>query len=189
MRLRADSSGFARDLIRPMPRPPAPRARLGTRFHAWVEARFGQQALFDPDDLPGAADDAALPDDGSDEDLTHLQDAFLRTPYAERAPYRLEQPFQLRLRDRVVRGRIDAVYRTRQDDGTWRYEVVDWKTNRVQNADPFQLAIYRVAWAELSGVDVDAVDAVFLYVRDGRVVRPRALPARSDLEAVLTADR
>ena len=45
-----------------MPRPPSPAARFGTRFHAWVEARFGQQHLIDPDDLPGRAD-AGIDDD------------------------------------------------------------------------------------------------------------------------------
>ena len=49
-------SGSPRDLARPMPRQPSPAARFGTRFHAWVEARFGQQSLLDPDDLPGRGD-------------------------------------------------------------------------------------------------------------------------------------
>ncbi len=53
-RLRDDPDGFAADLARPMPRQPSPAARFGTRFHAWVESRFGQQDLFDPDDLPGS---------------------------------------------------------------------------------------------------------------------------------------
>ena len=44
------------ELARPMPRQPSPAARFGTRFHAWVEARFGQQSLLDPDDLPGRGD-------------------------------------------------------------------------------------------------------------------------------------
>ena len=51
-RLRDDPDGVAADLARPMPRRPSPSARFGTRFHAWVEARFGQQQLIDPDDLP-----------------------------------------------------------------------------------------------------------------------------------------
>src|SRR5262249_1614292 len=37
LRLAADPDGFARELARPMPRPPRPAARRGTRFHAWVE--------------------------------------------------------------------------------------------------------------------------------------------------------
>ncbi len=44
---------FARELARPMPRQPSGAARFGTRFHAWVEAHFGQQTLLDPTDLPG----------------------------------------------------------------------------------------------------------------------------------------
>ena len=43
-RLNEDPETFARDLARPMPRQPSSAARFGTRFHAWVEARFGQQA-------------------------------------------------------------------------------------------------------------------------------------------------
>ena len=43
-----DPEAFARELARPMPRPPSPAARFGTRFHAWVEARFGQQDLLRP---------------------------------------------------------------------------------------------------------------------------------------------
>ena len=47
-RLRDDPEAFAADLARPMPRQPSPAARFGTRFHAWVEARFGQQDLLRP---------------------------------------------------------------------------------------------------------------------------------------------
>ena len=51
--------------------------------------------------------------------------------------------------------------------------------------DPLQLAIYRVAYAELVGVPVDQVDAAFLFVRDGAVVRPDGLPDRNGLESLL----
>ena len=122
-----DPARLAADLARPMPREPQPAARRGTRFHAWVEARFTQQPLLPPDDLPGAGD-AEIPDD---DDLAALQEAFERGPYADRVPLQLEAPFSLVLAGRVVRGRIDAVYAT--DDG---YEVVDWKTNRVPRRRP-----------------------------------------------------
>jgi len=52
-----DPSQLARQIRRPMPRPPAPQARRGTAFHRWLEERFSQQRLIDPDDLLGAADD------------------------------------------------------------------------------------------------------------------------------------
>ncbi|MCZ4497674.1 MAG: UvrD/REP helicase, partial [Marmoricola sp.] len=61
-RLRDEPDTFLRDLARPMPRPPSRSARFGTRFHAWVESRFGQQGLLDPDDLAGRAD-AGIDDD------------------------------------------------------------------------------------------------------------------------------
>jgi DNA helicase-2/ATP-dependent DNA helicase PcrA len=176
LKLSADPDGLARELARPMPRPPAPQARRGTRFHAWVETLFAQQPLLEPDDLPGAADHDIV----DEADLEVLKQSFLRTPYAERRPYAIEAPFQLAVAGRVVRGRIDAVYET--GDG---FEVVDWKTNRRATADPLQLAIYRLAWAEIAGVPVEQVSAAFLYVRTGEVVRPADLPGRADLERLL----
>ena len=53
-------------------------------------------------------------------------------------------------------------------------------------ADPLQLAVYRVAWAEWHEVPLSRVDAAFLYVRSGEVVRPAGLPDRAGLERLLT---
>jgi DNA helicase-2/ATP-dependent DNA helicase PcrA len=176
LRLQSDPDGFARDLARPLPRRPVAAARRGTRFHAWVETLFAQRPLLDPDELPGAEDDGIA----DDADLRVLQDAFLTSPYATRKPHAVEAPFALSLGGRVVRGRIDAVY----DLGEGRWEVVDWKTGS-EHADPLQLAIYRLAWADLVGVPVDQVDAVFLYVRTAEVARFDDLPGASELAALL----
>jgi DNA helicase-2/ATP-dependent DNA helicase PcrA len=178
--LARDPDALARDLARPMPRAPVPQARRGTRFHAWVETLFTQQPLLDPADLPGAADHDLV----EAEELEALKKAFLRSPYSERRPCRVEAPFALAVAGRVVRGRIDAVYETL--DG---FEVVDWKTNRTATADPLQLAVYRLAWAEIAGVDPERVSAAFLYVRSGKVVRPDPLPGRSQLEALLSGSQ
>lgn len=177
LRLAADPDGLARDLARPMPRPPAPAARRGTRFHAWVESRFDARPLFGPEDLPGIEGD----DDIADErDLAALKDAFLRTPYADRTPYRVEFPFHLVLAGRVIRGRMDAVYR----DGD-TYEILDWKTGRATDADPLQLAVYRLAWSEHQGVPLDRVTAAFLHIRTATVIHPPDLPDREALERLL----
>ncbi|MFF2786485.1 UvrD-helicase domain-containing protein [Streptomyces sp. NPDC058049] len=184
LRLAADEQGFVRDLARPMPRPPQPAARQGTRFHAWVESRFDELPLpfldvLDPvTDLPGAGSDQEIADEA---DLDSLKAAFERSPYADRPPHRMEAPVQLTLAGRVVRGRIDAVYRN--PDGS--YEIVDWKTGRTTEADPLQLAVYRVAWAEATNTPLDRVSAAFLHVRSGRVIRPRNLPDRARLERIL----
>ena len=176
-RLRDDPEQFARDLARPMPRQPSPAARFGTRFHAWVEARFGQQSLLDPDDLPGRGD---LGIDDED-DLRELVEHFETGPFADRVPAAVEAPFALVLAGQVVRGRIDAVYA----EPGGGFLVVDWKTSRSESADPLQLALYRVAWAELTGVPLDQVRAAFHYVRTGRTVEPEGLGDREGLEKVL----
>ncbi|MPZ94110.1 MAG: AAA family ATPase, partial [Propionibacteriales bacterium] len=176
LRLQSDPAGLARDLARPMPRRPSPAARFGTRFHAWVEAYVGQQQMLDPADIPGAADEGI----DNDADLRALCQAFADGPFGERAPHRVEAPFALALAGEVVRGRIDAVYA--EGDG---YRVVDWKTNQQQTADPLQLAIYRLAWAELTGVPVEQVSGSFYYVRSGELVTPADLLGRKEIERLL----
>ncbi|MCX4819235.1 UvrD-helicase domain-containing protein [Streptomyces sp. NBC_01142] len=195
LRLAADPDGFAQELARPMPQPPQPAARRGTRFHAWVESRFEELPLpmLGPDELPGGeADDPEIADE---RDLAALKEAFERTPYARRTPHRVEFPFQLTLAGRIIRGRIDAVYRTAttatgdpSDAHAYTYEIVDWKTSRTRTADPLQLAVYRLAWAELHGIPLDAVTATFVYVRSGEAVSPDALPGRADLERILLGE-
>lgn len=184
LHLARDPDGFARELARPMPRPPQPAARRGTRFHAWVESRFEELPLplLEPEELPGA--DAEIADE---RDLEALKEGFERTAYAHRTPYRVEAPFQTEIAGRVVRGRIDAVYKEGDGDEA-RYEIVDWKTNRSPTADPLQLAVYRLAWAEQQGVPLERVGAAFVYVRTGEVVRPGDLPDRAALERLILGE-
>ncbi|MER5909040.1 ATP-dependent DNA helicase [Streptomyces sp. NPDC001982] len=184
LRLAEDPDGLAQELARPLPRPPQPGARRGTRFHAWVEARFEELTLpmLEPEDLPGSEAEIA-----DERDLEALKEAFERTEYAHRTPYRVEVPFQLTLAGRVVRGRIDAVYKNGDGDAA-TYEIVDWKTSRTRTADPLQLGIYRLGWAEQQGVPPESVSVAFLYVRTGEVVRPEGLPDRTALERLLTGE-
>lgn len=184
-RLRSEPEDFLRELARPMPRPPSRAARFGTRFHAWVESRFGQQGLLDPDELAGRAD-LGIEDDS---DLDAVIAAFESGPFADRVPFAIEAPFSLVLDGQVVRGRIDAVYAEPDPSPgsgqAARWLIVDWKTGRKAVADPLQLAVYRVAWAELQGVPVEQVRAAFVFVRTGEVVEPPELLNRDALEAAL----
>jgi DNA helicase-2/ATP-dependent DNA helicase PcrA len=173
MRALTDPEGLAVDILRPMPSAPAPQARRGTDFHAWVETRFGQQSLLDPDDLPGAADHEIV----SDEALADLKAAFESSEFAHREPVAIERPFSLVLGGRVVRGRIDAVFA----DGD-RFDVIDWKTGAGRGLDPMQLAIYRLAWSQLEGVPIERIDAAFYLVSQSRLIRPESFP---DLQALL----
>ena len=97
-----------------------------------------------------------------------------------RTPDEVEVPFALVLGGQVIRGRIDAVY---TDAGG--VQVVDWKTGAARRANPLQLAVYRVAWAEIAGLDVADVDAVFYDVQRDEVIRPRGLLGRPQLERLV----
>ena len=185
MELAADPDAFAERLLRPMPRRRNRHAELGTAFHAWVEARLGVQPLIADDDLPGAADESI----GSPEELAALKDAFERLEYAQRAPAGLEVPFAVAVGGRLIRGRIDAVFPAGPEAPPGQlWEVVDWKTSSHDEADPLQLAIYRLAWADLAGVPVEAVGAAFAFIRSGTILRPEDLPDAEAIEALLAGE-
>jgi DNA helicase-2/ATP-dependent DNA helicase PcrA len=182
--LAGNADEFARELARPMPRQPSTAARLGTRFHAWVEAHYNQQVLLDPTDLPGRGD----VDLASDADLDAVIELFRTGPYGDRSPAAIEAPFSLVLAGQQIIGRIDAVFRSIDPEGRERWEVVDWKTNRAATADPLQLAVYRLAWAEMNGLDPADVGGAFYYVRLGKIERFDDLPGREALERLVAGE-
>jgi DNA helicase II / ATP-dependent DNA helicase PcrA len=197
--LARDPAELARQVRRPMPRPPARQARKGTAFHQWLEQRYGQQQLIDDADLfdlsPGdGGDDGAEGGQGNRaagppaEDLGQLRARFEHSEWADRWPQAVEVPFETLVGDRLVRGRIDAVF---ADSAQGGYDVVDWKTGRPPNSDTernvvsVQLAAYRLAWAALAGVPVSQVRAAFHYVADDVTVRPADLLDEAGLTALI----
>ena len=182
-----DPAAAAQRLRRRVPVRPDPHALLGTAFHDWVQRFYGSERLFDLDDLPGAADDARAEADA--EALEDLQTAFVASPWAARTPVDIEVPFEMVIADRVIRGRIDAVFE--DGDGV---TVVDWKTGDPPADDEarrhagIQLAVYRLAWASLTGRPESAVRAAFHYVRSGTTVAPEELPGRAELATLLAVD-
>jgi DNA helicase-2/ATP-dependent DNA helicase PcrA len=179
-----DPDAVAQRLRRRLPTRPDPHALLGTAFHDWVQRFFHAERLFDLDDLPGAVDRDA----GETEALAELQAAFAVSPWAARTPIDVEVPFDMMIGERVVRGRIDAIF---DDDGGTT--VVDWKTGDVPDTPDakqhaaIQLAVYRLAWAQLGGCPVEKVRGAFHYVRTGQTVTPETLPGADDLIAMLEA--
>ena len=184
-----DPAELAQQIRRPMPRPPAPQARRGTAFHRWLEERFSQQRLIDPDDLLGAADD---PDgglaDGDGDDLAELRERFEAGEWGNRWPAEVEVPFETLIAGRPVRGRIDAVFADAVDG---KFDVVDWKTGQPPSsaaehqAAAVQLAAYRLAWAELAGVRTGQVRAAFYYVRQDLTLRPADLLDEAGLAGLI----
>jgi DNA helicase II / ATP-dependent DNA helicase PcrA len=182
----ADPAELARQIRRPMPRPPAPQARRGSAFHQWLEERFGQQRLIDSTDLLGAADEPA--DDGDAGDLALLRERFEAGEWGGRWPVEVEVPFETLIAGRAVRGRIDAVFGDAGDGG---YDVVDWKTGQPPASDEerrvaaVQLAAYRLAWAGLAQVPLGQVRAAFYYVREDLTLRPADLLDEAGLAALI----
>jgi DNA helicase II / ATP-dependent DNA helicase PcrA len=181
-----DPAELAQQVRRPMPRRPVPQAARGTTFHLWLEQRFGQAQLIDAADLPGAADDLAA--QAGDPDLAELKTRFEAGEWARRWPAEVEVPFETLIGDRLIRGRIDAVF---ADAADGRFDVVDWKTGRQpasaaeKRAVAVQLGAYRLAWAALAGVLVDDVRAAFYYVRDDVTIRPADLLDEDGLAALI----
>ncbi|OBG29704.1 ATP-dependent DNA helicase [Mycobacterium sp. 852002-51057_SCH5723018] len=172
--LARDRAGAAQRLIYRLPTRPDPHALLGNAFHAWVQRFYGADSLFDLGDLPGAADS----DVDDTQELAALKAAFAESPWAARTPVAVEVPFEMPIGDTVVRGRIDAVFADPDGGAT----VVDWKTGEpprgaeAMRQAAVQLAVYRSAWAALSGVPESSVRTAFYYVRTGATVMPDELP-------------
>ncbi len=174
--LRENPQELALSIRRPMPRPQDEYSRRGTVFHLWVEKHFGQGTLFDEDDLDPI--DQLEPD----QTLEGLKATWLASEWGTRQPHAVEVPFETMVAGVLVRGRIDAVYKS--DD---HFEVVDWKTGskKLGESAAIQLAMYRLAWAKLAGVDVSKVSAAFHYVPTGITDRPTDLLSEKDLNDLL----
>ncbi|HEX5949266.1 MAG TPA: ATP-dependent DNA helicase, partial [Actinomycetota bacterium] len=129
--------------VRPLPRRPNQRARLGSEVHRWIELQSrGQATLLDVDDLPDLSTEERL---GEPEPAEGLREAWRRSRFADRVPLFTERPFLLYLDGMVVGGRIDAIFGEPED----AWEIVDYKTGRVPAEDDpltgLQLDLYALA--------------------------------------------
>lgn len=179
--LSSDRAGFLLRHRRPVPEPPAPAARAGTAFHAWVEQHYSAASLVDLDELPGAVGP------GPDAHLAVLRANFLNSQWASREPLAVEVSVETVIAGQPVRGRIDAVF----PDGAGGVVIVDWKTGRPgppseQRHRALQLAAYRLAYSRLVGLPIERVAAVFFHAATGETVRPD-LPDEPALEAQVAA--
>jgi DNA helicase II / ATP-dependent DNA helicase PcrA len=174
--LHEDRAELARTIRRPMPRAMDEFSHRGTAFHLWIEGHFNAKTLFDDEDfdtLTPLADDQKLED---------LKAKWLASDWAKLEPYAVEVPFETVIAGILVRGRIDAVYKT--DNG---FEVIDWKTGSKELGESaaVQLAVYRLAWAKLQGVAVESVSAAFHYVPIDKTDRRADLLTEEQLVGLL----
>lgn len=184
-----DRDAYARARRRPIPREPSVASRRGTTFHLWVEKHFGSTTLFDLDDVPGADDDLVQ----SDDTLDKLMKTFERSPWAAMQPIALERDIDIVIAGTVIRSRIDAVFPDPLNPSG--AIVVDWKTGRAPSDEfeaasrELQLALYRIAWSQLSGLPLEEVSAAFYYVANDQTVRPQKLATREEIEQIMLSGR
>ena len=174
--LKEDPEALANAIRRPMPFLQDQFARRGTEFHNWVESHLKAETLFNDDDL-----DYFDPIE-EDRKLEDLKSKWLTSSWATKVPVQLEVPFETVLAGVLIRGRIDAVYKTETG-----FEVVDWKTGskKLGESAAIQLAMYRLAWAKIAGVDVSRVSACFHYVPTGEDDRRSDLLTEAQLVELL----
>jgi DNA helicase-2/ATP-dependent DNA helicase PcrA len=170
---------LALNIRRPMPRGQDQYSRRGTAFHLWVEHQFTDAATLFGDEYLDYLD--PLDDDSKLEDL---KAKWLKSEFANRTPARVEVPFETTIAGVLIRGRIDAIYA--DGDG---FQVVDWKTGSKQlgKSAQVQLAMYRLAWAKLSGCDISKISAAFHYVPTGITDKPSDLLDEAALIALITS--
>ena len=170
--LHEDPSELARTIRRPMPRAMDEYSHRGTAFHIWIENHFNAKTLFDDEDF-----DLITPFE-DDQKLEDLKSQWLASSWAPLIPYAVEVPFETVIAGILVRGRIDAVYKT--DSG---FEVVDWKTGSkvLGESSAVQLAVYRLAWAKLQAIPVERVSAAFHYVPTNKTDRRANLLSEDQL--------
>lgn len=198
----ADARAALEGIRRPMPERPFRATRLGTLFHAWVERRSDPGAVVDDlDSLPwevdavgdGVIDTAGVGQPGpgwpatsgiDEARFAELRAAFEASPWASLQPIEVEREILLPFDGRTVVCKLDAVYRHGE-----RVEVVDWKTGAAPRTPAeieerqLQLALYRVAYAEFSGLGIEQIDAALYYVGEGVVLRPDRLETKDELVA------
>ncbi|WP_062076802.1 ATP-dependent DNA helicase [Demequina globuliformis] len=184
--LTRDRDAFADQLRRPLPQEPTVAAEIGNALHAWIEAQYGHTALLSVDELD------AVDGTSTSGPVDELTANFAKSEWAARTPSDIEVRVELPVAGVTIRSRIDAVFPP--GAGLERVTVVDWKSGRPPRDDAeraareVQLAVYRLAWAEWKGLDIDEVDAAFYYAASDTTVWPRDLLTRAQIIALITAD-
>lgn len=168
---------FARNVRRPMPRARDEYSSRGTAFHLWIEKHLKGSSIFDDEDF-----DLLAPIE-EDRTLEELKAKWLSSDWATRTAFDVEVPFETVIAGTLVRGRIDAIYKTEQG-----FEVVDWKTGStvLDEDSAIQLALYRLAWADLTKTPVESVTAAFHYVPTGATDRRANLLSLEELTSLLS---
>ncbi|MFM5952020.1 MAG: UvrD-helicase domain-containing protein [Micrococcales bacterium] len=166
---------------RPMPEKPYKQTMAGTLFHSWVEKRFGVLSNADELDLI----DGIIEDETTTKTIEELREIFEESRFSKMTPHSIEAEIQVTIKGNTFICKLDAVFKTETG-----YEIVDWKTGKPPVGEKeiadraLQLALYRMAFARLHGVDPDTIGVCLYYVADNLEISPEVLPSENDLIAL-----
>lgn len=191
-----DPQSVMDQLRRPMPERPYRQTRLGTMLHSWIEEHYGHgggggehldldELEIDDDsrELLGVA--AERPEDRAA--LEPLKAQFLASSWANRTPIAIEQSIDVKLGNKTVVCKIDAVFGN--EDGT--VELVDWKTGKPPRGEDaewerqLQLALYTLAWSKHHHIPSERIHAKLVYLSTNEEFSFDTVSTETELQALI----
>lgn len=172
-----DYEAITSRLRRPMPQPPYKQTRAGTLFHSWVEQHYGTRSL-----LEGADSEDAQNQDLAEQSIQHLKDNFSSSRFAKMRPIDVEREIQLTVGGNTFICKLDAVFES--EGGVL---IVDWKTGKApkdaedEKLKTMQLALYRLAYSEFTGMPIENIQVCFYFVADNVELIPKSVPSGEEL--------
>lgn len=166
---------------RPMPEQPYTQTMAGTLFHSWVEQRFG--VLSNSDELDAV--EVSREDEATLKSMEELREIFEGSRFSKMKPFAIEGEIQVTIKGNTFICKLDAVFETETG-----YEIVDWKTGKPPVGEKeiaeraLQLALYRMAFARLHGVDPATIEVCLYYVAEDLEIKPESVPSERELIAL-----
>lgn len=179
-----DPEKFIEEALRPIPENSFVATNFGTLVHKWIEDQLRVWQL-NGSEIAGTVTLESKPEPVPAE-LIQLDEAEQRKFIARQRAFRqleflrypveaVEWPFTVEIEKLLIRGRIDAVFKT-----GGQYFLVDWKTSNIdvkkllkkQPADKevrgyyTQLSIYQRAWAEIRQVEPEKIQTQLVFLQD-----------------------
>lgn len=193
--LMGDAQQFYADQRRPIPQQISHAVRVGTSVHKAIAQHFDTILTLDIDSVMGSGEmpiarDAAL----EDKTVEKYIDRFKHSPFADLPHLAIEQALEIQIANYPVRCVIDAVFDTSDIPGGQPITIVDWKTGKRPTMEKIrerelQLGLYRLAWAQAHGVELETIDACFYYLGEddpqNRAVYAGALSREQITAAIL----
>jgi DNA helicase II / ATP-dependent DNA helicase PcrA len=176
----ADFEATSQRIRRPMPQAPYKQTRSGTLFHSWVEGQFGFGQFFGEQSY----EDSGLEtlESLAYENIEQLQQNFSKSRFAKMTPLDVEREIQFTIGQNTFICKLDAVFET--DSGVL---IVDWKTGKApkDKADEklrsLQLALYRLAYSQFTGMPIEKVEVCFYFVAEDLELVPEDIADENEL--------